>query len=74
MNYKIEMEEKFKMTAQDYLIPHILIQPIIENAIIHGISPLKNNTGCVHLNISKTDDYLKVEVADNGIGLKASKN
>lgn len=73
MNYEIEMDEQFKMTTQNYLIPPMLIQPIIENAIIHGISPLKNNKGCVHLNISRFHDYLKVEVTDNGIGLKASK-
>ncbi len=47
MNYKIEMEEKFKMTAQDYLIPPMLIQPIIENAIIHGISPTVTVTNTI---------------------------
>jgi hypothetical protein len=51
----------------------MLIQPIIENAIIHGISPLKQKIGCIDLSINKSDDYVKVRVEDNGIGLKASK-
>ena len=40
LNYKIDMENSFKSSAQEYLIPPMLIQPLIENAIIHGIGPL----------------------------------
>ncbi len=74
MNYSVDIDTDFNMTAKNYLIPPMLIQPILENAIIHGISPLKNKTGCVNLSINKSDDYLKVTIEDNGIGLKASKN
>jgi sensor histidine kinase YesM len=73
LNYKIDMENSFKSSAQEYLIPPMLIQPLIENAIIHGIGPLKDKTGCVTLQINKSADYLNVKVTDNGIGLYASK-
>lgn len=74
LKYTVQVASDFKTTAQNYFIPPMLIQPIIENAIIHGISPLKNKTGCVNLSIDKSEDYVKVRVEDNGIGLKASKN
>lgn len=73
MNYSIEIDPDFNKNAEKYSIPPMLIQPLIENAIIHGISPLKSK-GCVHLQISKSADYLTIKVEDNGIGLKASKD
>ena len=68
LNYKIDMENSFKSSAQEYLIPPMLIQPLIENEIIHGIGPLKDNNGCVTLQINKSADYLNVKVTDNGFG------
>jgi sensor histidine kinase YesM len=73
LKYTVRIAEEFKSTAHNYFIPPMLIQPIIENAIIHGISPLKQKIGCIDLSINKSDDYVKVRVEDNGIGLKASK-
>ena len=51
----------------------MLIQPVVENAIIHGLSPLKDNNGFLTLKIRENKDYLMVTVIDNGIGLKASQ-
>lgn len=73
LNYKIEMETNLKMNTNAFSIPPMLIQPLVENAIIHGISPLKKRTGKVWLTLVKSEDYLNVAIEDNGIGLKASK-
>jgi sensor histidine kinase YesM len=45
-----------------------VIQPIIENAIVHGLLP-KPEGGKVELNIAEKDGYLVFSVKDNGIGM-----
>jgi sensor histidine kinase YesM len=49
-------------------IPPMIIQPIVENAIIHG---LKNRVrdGIVDIKVEKRDDYAIIEVSDNGKGI-----
>jgi hypothetical protein len=50
-------------------IPSMLIQPYVENAIKHGILPLKEN-GRLKIEIIKQDSLLKCIIEDNGIGRK----
>ena len=51
------------------MIPPMMIQPFLENAIWHGILPLKGK-GHVILSIEKTEDkLLKIQIIDNGIGI-----
>lgn len=52
-------------------IPPMIFQPLVENAIWHGIMPHKGK-GHLSLNIQKQDRFLIVVVTDNGIGLKKS--
>ena len=55
-------------------IPPMLIQPFVENAIIHGISPKKEG-GSVSISItSRDDDHLICTVEDNGVGRAAAQN
>ncbi|MBP1763855.1 MAG: histidine kinase [Firmicutes bacterium] len=49
------------------LIPGLLLQPLIENAIIHGIEGSKNR-GIVTINVKKLDQDIQVEIIDNGVG------
>ncbi len=53
-------------------IPAMILQPLIENAIIHGISN-KPEGGLVTLSIQKYGENLKVAVEDNGIGRKEAQ-
>lgn len=52
----------------DMKIPSIIIQPIVENAYIHGLEGLERN-GEIHLNVNRQGDNLLIEVTDNGIGM-----
>jgi len=52
-------------------IPAMLIQPYVENAIWHGLMP-KNEKGKLTIRYHITDDYVKVDIEDNGIGRIAS--
>lgn len=50
-------------------IPCIILQPIIENAIEHGILELEDRRGIINVNISDTEDYIIFEITDNGNGM-----
>ena len=48
-------------------VPHLLLQPLVENAIRHGIAPQVQG-GRVIIDIRKSGDYLQLSVKDNGAG------
>ncbi|PSL36263.1 histidine kinase/DNA gyrase B/HSP90-like ATPase [Planomicrobium soli] len=50
------------------LIPKLLIQPLVENAVVHGLAYMKRG-GVVQLFAHKQGDYLIIEVKDNGAGM-----
>lgn len=50
------------------MMPSLTIQPLIENAIEHGI--LKQvNGGTIHIQILDYDTFIEITVSDNGIGM-----
>jgi LytS/YehU family sensor histidine kinase len=53
-------------------LPHLLIQPYIENAIKHGIAHLDGTVGYLELEFIKTDKGILCRIRDNGIGREAS--
>ncbi len=75
MNNKFDYCFDLKVLRKEkaYNIPPMLIQPLIENAIMHGITPLKNN-GILIIKIHEKDnETLEVTVEDNGIGIPAAQ-
>ena len=48
-------------------VPKLLMQPIIENSIFHGIEPC-NKPGYITVKISRSEDDLVLVISDNGIG------
>ncbi len=61
-----------KLDTEEILIPSMLIQPFVENAIRHGI--LKGSrTGQLNIQFDTIEDKLKVTIKDNGIGIYKSQ-
>ncbi|MBN2714668.1 MAG: histidine kinase [Deltaproteobacteria bacterium] len=56
----------------DYYIPVLVLQPIIENAIVHGLLP-KPEGGKIEINIVEIGSFLEFTVKDNGIGMDTKK-
>jgi two-component system LytT family sensor kinase len=52
----------------DAAIPALLLQPLVENSIVHGIAP-RNAPGYMRLSARQSGAMLEIEVADNGCGL-----
>ena len=49
------------------LIPAMILQPFVENSIIHGILPNLEKKGCISLEVKEENGYLLMTVEDNGI-------
>ncbi|MFF2176315.1 ATP-binding protein [Lysinibacillus sp. NPDC058147] len=54
--------------STDVMIPSLTIQPLIENALKHGILP-RENGGNIHLRIVDYDTYIEIIVSDDGNGI-----
>ncbi|MBK9737135.1 MAG: hypothetical protein IPO92_20155 [Saprospiraceae bacterium] len=72
-DFKIDIDEK--VMTENIMIPPMLIQPFVENAIWHGLMPSKNEKKLTIKVFNLSDDVLTIHIDDNGIGrLKSSKN
>jgi two-component system, LytTR family, sensor kinase len=56
----------------DAAVPNLILQPIVENAVEHGLAPLKHG-GHIEINSYRRDTFLYLEVRDDGIGLTDSE-
>ncbi len=60
------------LVKSDVVLPPLLLQPFVENAIRHGVRHLPDNSGLIQLNFVKTKTNLVCSIMDNGIGREAS--
>jgi two-component system, sensor histidine kinase ChiS len=64
LNYIYDIDDSIECD-----IPHLILQPIVENAVRHGI--LENRSGgTVKVTVKNCDDYISLCVEDDGIGIK----
>ncbi len=56
-----------QLDDQQILIPTMILQPLVENAVEHGIKP-KEGEGKVTISFTKKEDYLLCTVEDDGVG------
>jgi len=68
--FEILVDEKLDLLNDQ--IPPMLIQPYVENAIRHGVSPLEKD-GLISIHIKKQDEYIVCSILDNGVGREKSK-
>lgn len=64
MSFEIEADEK----AFDYLIPKITLQPLVENAIYHGLKKKKEG-GHIWVSVYRNKGDIRLEVKDDGAGM-----
>ncbi len=56
----------------EIFIPSMLLQPIVENSLKHGLAP-RLEGGKIHLRTSSRDGRLHIEIQDNGVGISEEK-
>ncbi|TCO77970.1 sensor histidine kinase [Marinisporobacter balticus] len=64
LKYKIEIEEELK----NVMIPFMILQPIVENAINHGIEKKKDG-GSIEIVGYKLNDKVVIKIKDDGVGI-----
>ena len=66
LRFHVDVPDNLKSTP----LPPLLVQPLLENAIKHGIDPLVDG-GDIWLRAHAQDNFLVIEVQDNGQGVLA---
>ena len=64
---RLRIEKQIDAAALDGLVPTLILQPVVENAVRHGIEP-EIETGFVHIRASREADRLHLAVRDSGNG------
>ena len=69
---RIRVENAISEDCLDWPIPPLVVQPLVENAILHGIAPLEDG-GCITLSAKRVRKNLEISVEDDGVGMDPEK-
>lgn len=76
---KIRYENRFILEVdisnelKGFLVPQLILQPIVENAVKHGLKPREEGGGVVAVQGRKCDDFLEITIMDNGVGMSEER-
>jgi two-component system, LytTR family, sensor kinase len=70
--HRLPVKQEIAAETLDAQVPNLILQPLVENAIRHGIEPW-SKPGCIELGAHRTDNRLTLAVADNGAGLRDNR-
>src|SRR5580700_9814519 len=65
---KLRVMKEVETSSLDTMVPSMLLQPLVENSIKHGLST-KIDGGSIYLRSRLTDSHLIIEVEDDGVGM-----
>ena len=69
---KLELKVKVQENLLSLKVPRILLQPIVENSIVHGLEG-RESRGKVEISISRSNQHVYIQVSDDGIGIEEEK-
>ena len=72
LSLQVMLADDCEKEAMEIRIPKLTLQPIVENAIIHGLE-CKLGEGIVRIKIEVMDSRLLITVSDNGVGMEAEQ-
>lgn len=65
-SYQIVIDDN--LDVEDWMVPTMILQPLLENALLHGIMP-STIDGKVIINLKEQTNNLLISISDNGIGI-----
>lgn len=72
-DYSFKVEEQYDTDTAAMEIPKLILQPLVENAIDHGIDMSDQPDRILKIDVSQNEDYLLLSVSDNGVGMEQEK-
>lgn len=54
-------------------VPNLLLQPLVENSIVHGLLPKEGNIGRLFLTVRQIEQQIHITIMDNGVGIPSEK-
>jgi two-component system sensor histidine kinase AlgZ len=70
---RLRSEVHVEPETQGILVPPLLLQPLVENAVLHAVAP-RSEGGCITVTARRNGAALCLEVTDNGPGLGSSRH
>lgn len=70
-NNKYQLEIEVREEVLEYQVPKLILQPIVENALNHGLKPKQE--GKIEIVVNSAGDYLEITIMDNGVGMSEAK-
>lgn len=69
---RLRVELKSESALSQMRIPSLILQPLVENAVRHGLAS-KPGGGCVSVSASQVGEYLQLQVSDDGVGMQTQE-
>lgn len=73
MRFGEDLEVIFDIETTDFSIPSLTVQPLVENAIKHGVG-MREDGGTVVIRTSETSEFYEICVQDDGVGFDVDKS
>lgn len=68
-HFSYQFENLNNIVLKKYLIPPMMLQPLIENAIAHGLRHKSQNNSNLTIRLYELEKHIEIKVIDNGSGL-----
>lgn len=59
---------EYAIETTDFMLPPLTVQPLVENAIKHGICKKKDSAGTMYISTAETEDSYCITIRDDGVG------
>jgi len=69
---RLRIEKEIEPAALDVFVPALILQPLVENSVRHGIEP-RETGGTIFIRAHRDESSLQFEIRDDGEGLKAGQ-
>ena len=64
----VQVEYEIAREVLTYRTIKLLLQPLVENAVFHGLEPMEGK-GKIFIGIKKAENWIHFQVKDNGVGM-----
>ncbi|MBC7885611.1 MAG: histidine kinase [Saprospiraceae bacterium] len=72
--FTASIEADDELLQNDYKVPPLIIQPYVENAILHGLRQKTDQSGRLIIHVTKEEDHIIYTIEDNGVGRNINGN